>query len=603
MVQPAPTWELTLGTSTVDVTSDVLNFDVEYGCHYDWDTGSFRLLPATGFIVLSGDSGHYDPDSSDFYGDLTDYDKPVPVTFKLDGTTRWKGTAVASPAQLLSKGAAVTWALQGAWRRYLERNFYYETPVAAADISAAAPALLLAAGLSSYVDESRYPPNVYLQNIGTQGTAARTWNALALASGTIPFENHLGVPNLARVDDMGTVTAAVARQSIEANESIVQRLGVSGARALELSGPYLTSAASATLTTGTAAADDTTNFRRVSRAYLWPSDTVQITWQAVGQENTSVELGSLTVQTINVNGRKYSLLECRARPDSSSEAVNVNFNGAVTSVGGYLTSKIQLADTPTDAEIVRGPPWYKWDQPDQSTASHLAMLAISQSAVWHAQLVVPLWGTSVTIPVAEAVKPGYAADFNAPSSVAGDLVVNMRPVMSMRWLWAAGGTPRCMVTGIVGARVGGTAEGDTPLDVNITPEPAEPPSVPPLPGDRTSWHYLDVDGPLGVTFVDYRPPGTYWTELAVTNPLGICYTPLRDETAVIDDRSFDLDNPLGITYFADRSAGSLVTGRSFDLTDPQGVTYFVERDAHPLVTSRELTITNPLGVCAWATET
>ena len=61
MTTPVPQIEVAFPTAGKwDLTSEVLSYDIEHGATFDWASGQFRLLSATGYVELDTRRGWFD---------------------------------------------------------------------------------------------------------------------------------------------------------------------------------------------------------------------------------------------------------------------------------------------------------------------------------------------------------------------------------------------------------------------------------------------------------------------------------------------------------------------------------------------------------------
>ena len=195
----------------VDITADVLAWNVTFGTDYDPSTGRFRLITARGSITVDNASARYDPRSASATISATVAAIPRPIEIRLGTETLWAGLAVVTGSALLTPARSVTWQLRGRWWQPLRTPYSWTQPAPVdttfAQYSQApdtvANAMLRDLRVDWPLTRVKLSPatNVtgieqYLRYVEADGTLARIWNDVAWASGCIPFEDRSGLLGL-----------------------------------------------------------------------------------------------------------------------------------------------------------------------------------------------------------------------------------------------------------------------------------------------------------------------------------------------------------------------------------------------------------------------
>lgn len=477
------------------LTSEMVSVDVEHGCRYDWSSGTFRLLSATGQLVLDTRSGLFDGAAPP----QSDYDRLVPVQLSLGGDIRWRGKAAARPLTRLSPAPTMMWPLRGQHWQALRRRLSWQQDDTDSSCEDVVTDMITAGGAGLAASDARWPAGVRLRHAEAHGSLAQTLTAAALATGTMPVEFDTGAVALCDLQ-LSTVpsTPAVAGQVVEAG-STIDRLAVADKRVLVLAGRIGGAPeAEATLDTGIVANVADTARRRVTAVYLWPADAASVVFTAAVAANadTTVHGGVRARHQTWPGGRRVTSLEATASAASAGDDISVDFRGRVVREESILTGEISVG-VPDDGDYRHHTvPWIDWGHADHDTSAQAEMLGIVQSPVILARLIIPLWSDAAGVPLDPAVKPGYRAIFHA-----GPVDVAMSPVLSIRYIWAVGRVPRAVVTGLATAVIS-RGPGPTWADVDVTaaapelPAPAPAPDPPP-PGPAIVFDTLAIDPVTG----------------------------------------------------------------------------------------------------------
>lgn len=222
--RPEPVWRLYSldGQPPIDISDDALSWAVKFGCSYDPTTGRFRLLSARGFIELDNKDGHYDT-ANTVARRISDVTAAVPrlIELVLAGETLWQGYAVVRAQLLLTPGRTVVWELRGRYWQELRRHIQWrqtnQTVVGATSLAIGTGLLAEAldnSGIAALAPGSTETTDWYQQHSLFTGTLAASWNLLAWATASLPFEDRAGRLGLSAVTSLtvGRQTTAPATQ-------------------------------------------------------------------------------------------------------------------------------------------------------------------------------------------------------------------------------------------------------------------------------------------------------------------------------------------------------------------------------------------------------
>ena len=486
-----------------NLTSELLSYDIEHGAAFDWASGQFRLLSASGHLELDTRRGWFDGSGPGSIATQSNYNKPIPVSLRIGGDLYWSGRVSARPRVRLSDATNLVWPIRGRYWQKLRAPLEWQQ-VVSHDSCREVISHLIERGGASVSGDSRWPTGVFFQAAKTTGTLAQTLDRAALGSGTVPVEFDNGSIGLCDLFALGIATSSISGQYVT-EQSSVERLSIPDDRILILAGYTVVTGAPETVAQASrhVGVNEAADGIRITQYFEWPSDalTVEITGAEPGNPATSVSAFSYFTRAYP-GGRRVTEMNARVTR-STFGLIEVDFIGAIKRRQSILEGEVKVSGTPDDALRINTLPWLNFGHVDHDTKSQSRYLGIVQAPVIEARLVIPLWSEGQSVPLSPNVRPGWPARFHA-----GTVDLTMSPVLSIRYVGAAGRVPVAIVKGIATAvsRVsgGGSTFYDVTLDVTDEdlPDPGDEPGVPP---GRVDQPIVTVDS-QGVVSINWMKP-------------------------------------------------------------------------------------------------
>ena len=605
--------------------ADLLSVDVQWGCRFDWPSGQFRLLSATGQVELTTRSGRYDGRTPP----QSDYDRPVPARLLLGTDILWRGLLIARPITRLSPAPTLIWPVRAHHWQALRHSLTWAQDPDDHTCQEVVTDMITAGGAGAAATAARWPAGVRLHFAESIGSLGQTLAAAAQATGTMPVEISTGALALVTPESSGDPIARRAGQIVE-DGSTIARHAVSDTRVLVLAGRTGGAPeADADIATGIIAAVADPAARRVTAVYRLGADIASVVATAprAGNADTTITGGVRARHVTLPGGGRILALEATASAPAG-KTIHVIFRGRVVREQSIVTGEIIPAGATDTTPRVHTVPWIDWAADGHTTASQVAMADLTQAPMVMARLVIPLWSDASVSPLDPAIEPGSWAIF-----AAGDRLVTML-VLSMRIVWALGRLPRAVLTGIVAATTGGHTPGVVAGDTTITPGPValpgdtgDPPPAPTLTvsgptvdiawadngelvdiaraptGERTTLAAVIRSGVAGGAATDSPGPGTW--DYRLRRPSGPAgpwgpWASITVTSSVLTDRDLPGAHHHTLLAWASPAALPAVTDRDLPGAHHHTLLAWAAPAALPAVTDHDLPAAHHHTLLAWA---
>ena len=521
--RPPVTWWLYVvdGSPPIDISDDVLEWTVNFGCHYEEESGRFRLVTARGYVIMDNKRGHYDAASPNTRLTPIATATPRPIECRLGDEVLWQGYAVVRSQRGLTPGRTVQWQLRGRLWQALRRVVQWRQTDNSSQRSLVTVigSDLLAHAVGS--DDAELSPasttsNVwYLKYAAFTDTLAADWNLLGWVGASIPFEDRagrLGLSAVSRLADGRQHTVPATQRALI--ESEIESMGTMSNWSLVASGRNLVEDTATIVRFSSGPLEhDTTSL--ILRTFVYPPGIVAVDWDrfVVDSPNTVLDPARQFIGPAPDGSlADYMLVAVTTGTVGGERSFDAVGTAWVLDPAGPYDERLawyQNSLPETRTALQTPPPWANWaqlvgrlpgDVVQSSIAPYETMVQLLNEAKLRCKLAFPLWApteagrmTSNASGRSGQLVPGSVSRYRLTATSTIDLLT-----LNVTLRGAQGADPQAVIEGMTTS--GGSGISDGSAYVLPIPDPDTRIQIPLPPA-------VDTLGPPAPTLTAAGPDG------------------------------------------------------------------------------------------------